>query len=394
MIAGIFWLIYSLGIWVENPSAERLVQLLFLGVLAFFAMAIQSLQSVKNHPRGSFLLGLIAPVALALLEQQSKFSINDFFQMLYFVILLNLYYLKDSTQFKWVALASGMALTWKYIYIASVSPDLLRMPQMIVSISLYLLVAVILWLSIRLSREKQQMEALNQTLEERQLLLSKTNERLESLMDEVETLTVFRERQKMAREIHDTVGHELTALTMKLELSKYFSKTDQEKGLSLLEESIEDSRRALRSTRQVVETLNNIRRSEEDLNQLISKYALNEGLTITLQGQALMNVLGTEHSHVVYRAVQESITNCIKHSSATRLDVLLTNENQQFCLKIGDNGNPAAQLEEGYGLKGMRDRVEELGGRFDYACRDGFEINICFDSAAKEAVEGQPGGNL
>ena len=392
MIAGTFWLIFIMGIWVENPSAERLAQLLLLGFLAFFAMAIQSFQSIKNHPGRSLLLGLAAPLTLAFLEQQSKFGINDFFQMLYFIILLNLYYLKESTQFKWVALVSGVALTWKYAYIASVSPELLKIPQMVVAISLYLLVAAILWLSIRLSREKQQMQALNQTLEERQLLLSKTNERLESLMDEVETLTVFRERQKMAREIHDTVGHELTALTMKLELSKYFSKTDQGKGLSLLEESIEDSRRALRATRQVVETLNNIRRSEEDLNQLISKYALSDGLTIALQGQSLMNELNTECSHVVYRAVQEGITNCVKHSSATRLEISLAKELQTFCLKIADNGSPAAKAKEGYGLTGMRDRVEELGGRFDYDSLDGFAISICFDLAAEQTIEGQQGG--
>ena len=131
---------------------------------------------------------------------------------------------------------------------------------------------------------------------------------------------MFRERQKMAREIHDTVGHELTALTMNWKWVNIISNRVLEQGLTLVEESIEDSRRALRLTRQVVETLTNSRRSAEDLNQLVSRYDMAGGLRITLSDEGVMDQMTLAQSHAVYRAVQESITNCLKHSKRGRND--------------------------------------------------------------------------
>jgi signal transduction histidine kinase len=198
-------------------------------------------------------------------------------------------------------------------------------------------------------------------------------------MDEVEGLTVYRERQKMAREIHDTVVHELTALIMKLEVSKYLSQTDTGKGMAMLEESIEDGRRALRSTRQVVETLTNSRRSAEDLNQLIARYAVEDGLQVHLEGQAMMAQLTTEQSHVIYRAVQEGMTNCLKHSNASDLWISLSEQNNAICLCIRDNGqaiNGKQTVDEHFGIKGMRERVLELNGSFNYGTENGFEIYI------------------
>ncbi len=367
------------GLWVENPSSQRLIMLLLIGLTSGLSVFLPLLNRVKRRPKLGFVLSLAISPCLLILEQNSKYSTNDFFHMLYFIALIGLYQQKDSRRFLQLAPLLGLAISWKYIYIAKVSPELLKVPQVVVAISLYILVSIILWLGLRISREQAQMHQLNQTLEERQLVLHSANARLEELMEELEGLTVYRERQKMAREIHDTVGHELTALTMKLELSKHFSKTSPEQGMALLEESIEDSRRALRSTRQVVETLTNSRRSAEDLNQLIARYDMGDGLQLQLEGQQSMESLTIEQSHAVYRAIQEGITNCLKHSDANRLNIELSLEMGQFTLRIEDNGSPlqvSNSIEEHFGLKGMRARILELGGTFAYKNINGFSILI------------------
>lgn len=371
--------ILLLGTWVESPSSQRLIMLLLIGLTSGLSVFLPLLNRVKQKPRLAFVLSLAVSPCLLLLEQNSKYSTNDFFHMLYFIALIGLYQQKDSKRFLQLVPLLGLAISWKYIYIARVSPELLKVPQVVVAIGLFVLVSIILWLGLKLSREQAQLNQLNQVLEERQVVLHSANARLEELMEELEGLTVYRERQKMAREIHDTVGHELTALTMKLELSKHFSKTNPEQGMALLEESIADSRSALRSTRQVVETLTNSRRSAEDLNQLVARYDMGEGLQLELKGQSCIEALSLEQSHAVYRAVQEGITNCLKHSDANRLSMHMGIEQGQFTLRIEDNGSPlqtSHSVEEHFGLKGMRARMLELGGSFAYKQIDGFSIFI------------------
>lgn len=390
VIIGIYWLIFGLGLWVEDPGTQRLGFMALLGAGGFAALCPPLHKRLSHFPKWNSLLWLMAPAALLLLERQSKYSINDFFHMLYFMALLSLYHLKDEMNFRWAAPLMGAALLWKYLYIALLSPELFRIPQMVVALSLYGLVAVILWLGLKLSKEQLQMQHLNEALEERQILLTRSNDQLAAYMDEAETLTVYRERQKMAREIHDTVGHELTALTMKLELSKYFSAAEPEKSLELLDESIEDSRRALRATRQVVTALTNSRRSGEDLHQLVSRYELGEGLDIHLEGASAIEVLGTEESHAVYRAVQEAMTNCLKHSDAANLWISLSAGDKGFDLKLWDDGTairPGIQIAEGFGLAGMRERVTEAGGSFAYQVAGGFTIEIHFPDNKSEPEE-------
>lgn len=380
-LIGIYWLVFSLGVWVENPSTERLTSLIGLGILCFLAMSATQFGAILQKQRIITLLWIIAPTTVLFLEKLSKYSINDFFHMLYFVVLLNLYQSKEINRFRGTAVLGGLALSWKYVYIAIVSPSLFRLPQAIVGISLYFLVAITLWLTLKLYRKQLEMQVLNQTLEERQGILTQANQRLETLMQEVETLTIFKERQRLAREIHDAVGHELTALTMKLELSKYYFAQDQEQGHNLLEESIQDSRNALKSTRQVVETLTNDRRSAQDLIQLIKKVDQTAHMQIHLKGQDSLESLEIERTHVVYRAVQEGVTNCMKHSNAKHLWIELQLETNYFILNMIDDGNALStetKIHEGYGLKGMRTRVEELGGQFKYAVSDGFCLRIQF----------------
>lgn len=389
----LYIVIFALGFWVEMPSFERSGVLVSFGALGLLLLMLPSLKWFEKHKNLKWTLIAISPMAVFALEQQSRYSINDYFQMLYFAILIGVYQYSRVAIFRLVAILSVGVLSWKYIHIMILSPDLFKLPQFIVALSLYGLVAVILWLGLKLNNEKYHVFQLNRALEERQVSLENTNNQLEKLMEELESLTVYRERQKMAREIHDTVGHELTALTMKLELCKHFSQTDPEKGNQMLQESIDDSRKALRLTRQVVETLTTARRSAEDFHQLIGRHQRELGLKVHLEGESHLKVLTIEQSHVAYRMVQEALTNCIKHSSAKDLWICFTRGLETIEIDIKDNGQRVdsigniqeavhsteksiTHIQEGFGLKGMRERAKESGGSFTYAREDGFHLQM------------------
>ena len=375
----LYLLIFSLAIWVETPSFERGVTFMVLGALGLLLLLLPFHQWFRNKRKLQTLFVAASPITIFALEQQSRYSVNEYIHMLYFAVLIGVYQYNRQNLYRLVVVLSGFLLSWKYLYIWQVSPELFKGPQFIVAASLYGLVAAILWLGMQLNQEKHRVLDLNSTLEERQRILQKTNDQLESLMNEMESLTVYRERQKMAREIHDTVGHELTALTMKLELCKHFTSLDPVQSGKMLQESIDDSRNALRLTRQVVETLTTPRRSSEDLQQLLHRHEMPEGLNIHLEGEALMDQLEIDQSHVVYRLVQEGVTNCIKHSNAKDLWIDLSVDGKDVIIQIHDNGNAPilmSNLREGFGLKGMRERAEELRGKFVYSIGDGFHLQM------------------
>lgn len=368
--------IFSLGYMAETPSAERAIMLLGLGLLGLISLMLPLWKWFDQRPTFKLLVLALSPVAIFLLEQQSRYSINDYFQMLYFVLLVGIYQYGQNKLFQMVAALSLAGLSWKYIYIMRVNADLIKPPQLVVAISLYGLVALILWLGLKLNQEKSYALLLNLQLEERQEKLEKTNLQLARVMDELEALTVYRERQKMAREIHDTVGHELTALTMKLEMCRHYATTDPKQMAQILEESIDDSRTAIKLTRQVVETLTTTRRSPEDFLQLLNRYE--GGLTFQIHwtGVEHLQILNTEQSHVAYRMVQEAITNCMKHSRASQLSIDISKGTETILVNISDDGNVHPPIREGFGLKGMRERAEEVGGQFTYFTDEGFHLTM------------------
>lgn len=368
--------IFTLGFLAEGPSAERAVILLIFGILGLISLMLPQLKWFEHRLHIKLPLVLMSPLFVFLLEQQSRYSTNDYFQMLYFVLLVGVYQYGQNKLFQMVAALSFVGLSWKYLYILRVSADLIKPPQLVVALSLYGLVAVILWLGLKLNQEKSYALKLNVELEARREKLENANLQLSSLMEELESLTVYRERQKMAREIHDTVGHALTGLTMKLELCKHFSKSDLVQMEQMLQESIEDSRTALKLTRQVVETLTTTRRSPEDFLQLISRDQDSLRFQMHCSGEENLKYLSIDQSHVAYRMVQEGITNCMKHSSAHQLSIEISKHLMNIRIKIDDDGQVELPIQEGFGLKGMRERAEEVGGQLTYYSDNGFHLEM------------------
>lgn len=388
----LFALMGSLGIYSEQASSQRLIWLLgpFLAGLSLLLLSEAFSRRVNTTgakaQRTLFLLKLLCVGCVILMEYHSKYSVNDLLNWLYLPLLLSAYTHLDRKGLLWFIPVSLAAMSWKYLYMALVDSAVIKVTGFIANLGVLLLMGVILYLSRQLSEEKER--------------LLKANGALTDLTREIEGLTVYRERQYIAREIHDTVGHGLTALVMKLEMSKLFSQseaqTDKERAEALLTEAIDDGRLALRNTREVVETMNSPRRSPKELRQLFDKSASLSAIALTLEGEALLTELDDLQSHCVYRAVQEALTNCLKYSSATAFSAKLTREGQQIYILILDNGQvDAAHSErakqamdaqsqtqssaEGMGLKAMAQRVERAGGTMVLAFDHGFEIRICFN---------------
>jgi len=189
--------------------------------------------------------------------------------------------------------------------------------------------------------------------------------------DEVEELAVARERNRIAREIHDTLGHYLTILAVQLETALKL----EERGDTRLQDELAEARRV------AAECLTEVRRSVAALRPadptVISFGAALEGLArefeaaqpeteIVLDIEGPAQALPAEYRVALYRCVQEGLTNIRKHAHATKVLVRLRVDKQIAELAVLDNGLGAVSEvdghEPGFGLLGMRERIALLDG--------------------------------
>ena len=218
---------------------------------------------------------------------------------------------------------------------------------------LFILLLVNALLAERQSREK--------------LLLA--NEQLRQYSLRIEDQATLQERNRIAREIHDALGHALTAQSIQLENALLFLPPDAEKTKSFLQESQRLSARALQEVRRSISTLRSNplqgRSLEDAIATAITEFQSATGIVpnYTLQ---LSQPIPTEISTALYRILQESLTNISKHSAATQVSIHLQQRRDTIHLQIADNGQgfDPEQNTTGFGLQGMRERIVALGGQF------------------------------
>ncbi len=201
--------------------------------------------------------------------------------------------------------------------------------------------------------------------------LEEAQEQLRSQAREMEDLAVARERNRMAREIHDTLGHYLTILAVQLETAlKLHDKADPRLRDELVEarrvaaECLAEVRRSVAALRPADPTAASFTAALEGLKDEFEAAEPETDVALDVEGPA--QELPPELRVALYRAVQESLTNIRKHAQATKVLVRLRVDAAQAELAVLDNGLGAQSTsdghEPGFGLLGMRERIALLGG--------------------------------
>ena len=186
----------------------------------------------------------------------------------------------------------------------------------------------------------------------------------------LETLVTSRERNRLARELHDTLAHTLSGLAVQLETTKAYWSDRPETALLLLQQSLDTTRSGLDETRRALKSL---RASPlEDLGlrlalrQLAEAGAARGGLELDLSLPDDPPALPPDVEQTIYRVAQEAIENVIKHSGARRLAVRLAAGDGDVSVTVRDDGRGVDMAEAGapghFGIAGMRERALLAGG--------------------------------
>lgn len=184
--------------------------------------------------------------------------------------------------------------------------------------------------------------------------MKRAAERLSS--DEVRRLAASAERERIGRDLHDLLGHTLSLITLKLELSRKLFDRDPERARAELGEAEEVARHALTEVRTAVTGI----RATGMAGELASARLLLQTSGVMLEADAAPS-LPDAVDDVLAWVLREAVTNIHRHAQATHASVTVTRADGHARMRVGDDGRGGIAVC-GNGLKGMRERVESLGG--------------------------------
>jgi signal transduction histidine kinase len=207
----------------------------------------------------------------------------------------------------------------------------------------------------------------------------KKDQKIEELSEQVESLAATIERTRIAREIHDSLGHTLTDLDTQLAVAQTLRSHDLTQAFQAVDTAKQLARQCIED---VSQTLSRMRESDFDLNHALIALLeqLRQSSTLKVDWKVNLASLPAYQSYQIYCLVKEALMNVQKHSQASQIQFSANQTTQGITIAIIDNGIGFDKntYTTGFGLQGMMERVQLLGGQFELqtAIAQGTQIHI------------------
>jgi signal transduction histidine kinase len=362
-------IIFYFAFIYEDAKDNRFVLLIIL----FLAYIIMSL--IKNIIKGNFKTTIFILCSkiliLLLIEINSKFAINYFIHGIYLLVIIEstiLLNLRSSLIINSISFISSM---YKFINIIFINNSISNISQMFLFFLINSLVIVVLGFAKYHKEEKSKLDNIYKEL-------LNAHYKLKNYAEKIQELTTTQERNRIARDLHDTLGHDITGLIMQLEMTSSMMDNDITKAKSLIDDSKITARNSLKKVRRIVETFKEDSKTYNNIDaikNLIKEFSIKTGININLKIIGDKITISPDIHITLYRIIQESITNAVRHGKANNIKVTIIYEKDYITFRIIDNGIGCDKIYEGYGLKGMNERINLLDGEIKYINKNGFEVS-------------------
>lgn len=203
---------------------------------------------------------------------------------------------------------------------------------------------------------------------EHRAALAEANRKLAQYAAATEQLAVSQERNRLARELHDTLAHSLSGATVQLEAVKALWEIEPQEARQMLDQALEATQSGLTEARRALKSLRASPLEDLGLALAISEMAKSTAargnLCLELDAQNPLENVPLDVEQCVYRVAQEAMANVLRHASAKSLRVTLQHHSRVLTLTIADDGrgfDPARENDARYGLQGLRERAEMIG---------------------------------
>ncbi|WP_278849920.1 sensor histidine kinase [Megamonas funiformis] len=259
------------------------------------------------------------------------------------------------------------------VYDASIRNCLIIIKRLLEGFNIILF---IIFMIIYILKQIQENEYISKKLS----MVAMINKKMQKYVIVTEKFGEKNERKRLARELHDTIGHALAGMAVGVDACI----TMIDKNPQLAKAQLKIISKAIRKgMKDVRNSLNKMRpdflqqyRLKEAIEKMKEEISDVTDLKINLNYQIDETGFDTKIEDILFRVIQESITNSIRHGLATVVDIDIYKENNLLCLKIKDNGKGCKAINYGFGLKQMVERVSQIRGDINFYSENGFITEI------------------
>lgn len=233
--------------------------------------------------------------------------------------------------------------------------------------------------------EKIKAQGLYDKLREREEELKRVNKELENSVNTIEEITLLRERNRMSREIHDNVGHALSTIMIQLGAIENIALENGEAASKMANSLGKYTDESLQSIRTAVRSMKPREFEEYEgivaVSEMVRNFEKLSGIRVIFRVSEKFWSLSADQTMVIYRLLQEFLSNSIKHGSAEEVRIFLNFLPNNLRIHIRDDGVGCSNIVEGVGLRSIRERVKVWGGTLEYFSTqgEGFEIVATLD---------------
>lgn len=372
----------SLNYIPENPG------LIFFETLILFSCVIVLMNffdhRVKEYPFENLLFLSIETILGFFIMKSLYFSYNG---IIYLIFCDALFRFKENKYVKWLTIPlSLLFIISNYDFFSTLFPlvnadayfevytsttrGLLQVG--INFLDIINLLFFILFLMIYIANEVQENERMTQEL----IMVHQVNHELENYAAVSEKIAEDKERKRLAREIHDTLGHALTGIAAgvdaciaMIDINPEATKKQLMVISKVVRQGIVDVRNSLNKLRPGALEQHGFKGAIENM---IEEFTSVSDLTISLDYRLDKVDFENTKEDILFRVIQESVTNAVRHGDATHIDISLYIEDNNLYLKIQDNGQGCEEIHYGFGLKQMTERLAMINGKVAYDGHHGF----------------------
>ena len=259
------------------------------------------------------------------------------------------------------------------VYDASIRNCLIIIKRLLEGFNIILF---IIFMIIYILKQIQENEYISKKLS----MVAMINKKMQKYVIVTEKFGEKNERKRLARELHDTIGHALAGMAVgvdacitMIDKNPQLAKAQLKIISKAIRKGMKDVRNSLNKMRPDFFHLYRLKEAIEKMKEAISDVT---DLKINLNYQIDETGFDTKIEDILFRVIQESITNSIRHGLATVVDINIYKENNLLCLKIKDNGKGCKAINYGFGLKQMVERVSQIRGDINFYSENGFTTEI------------------
>lgn len=226
-------------------------------------------------------------------------------------------------------------------------------------------------------------------------LIRQQNKALEQYARQVENLTLLEERNRLARELHDTVGHTFTSVIMGMDAVSYLIELDPNKAKAKLEVLREVTRNGLDEVRKSIHQIAPLEDNApltQQISRLANEFAVHTGTSVRVDTSGEEGEFPQQLKLTIIRCLQEALTNAKRHGQAASVLIEINYLHEQISLKVKDDGLGSDKIHTGFGLNGMKERLAAWRGNLQIHSHKGLGTTVtCTIPYSRAGIKSQGG---